>query len=110
MSLKKKDLKKFKFFNNLTFLPFIEKIILYGSRAREDAQERSDIDLAIECPNAKEKDWLKVLDIIENADTLLKIDCIRLDQLSKDNSLRKSILREGLMIFSRSENVSKKSH
>lgn len=32
---------------------------MFGSRAREDSQERSDIDLAIQCPKAQNGDWLK---------------------------------------------------
>lgn len=101
MILQQIDFTKFQFFKNLTYLPFIEQILLFGSRALGDAQERSDIDLAIECPSATEKDWLKVLDIIEDADTLLKIDCVRLDQLSNDNPLRKSVLRDGIILFIR---------
>ncbi len=63
----------------LKSLPFIDEIWLFGSRARGDNLERSDIDLAILCSSASDSDWLKVNDIIENADTLLKIDCIRFD-------------------------------
>lgn len=65
------------FFHKLTKLPFIEKVWLYASRARGDHRERSDIDLAIECPEASSSDWHDVLDILENADTLLKIDCAK---------------------------------
>lgn len=71
------------FFQQLTQLAYIEKIILFGSRARNDAQPRSDIDLALVCPTASENDWLIILGIIENADTLLKIDAIRFDMLSE---------------------------
>ena len=52
-------------------------------------------------------EWLKILDIIENADTLLKIDCIRFDELSETNALKKSITREGVSLFRRESNVSK---
>lgn len=69
------NVKDYKFFQKLEALPFVEKIWLYGSRARNDARDRSDIDLAIECPHATFWDWQKALDIIEDADTLLKIDC-----------------------------------
>lgn len=95
------DITKYKFFNELESLSFIEAIILYGSRARKDERERSDIDLAIKCPFSTNQEWLKVLEIIENADTLLKIDCVRLDQLSDKNPLKESILREGVVLFQR---------
>ena len=42
-----------------------------------DNDEHSDIDIAIINPNITDQEWLEVMDIIENADTLLKIDCIR---------------------------------
>lgn len=98
------DITKYKFFSALKSLFFIEEIILYGSRARKDERERSDIDLAVKCPFATEKQWLKVLDIIDDADTLLKIDCVRFDQLSNENPLRKSILKDGIILFQRREN------
>ena len=93
------DIKKYKFFNTLIKLPFIDIIWLYGSRARRDNSERSDIDLAIVCPKANDNDWLQVQDIIENADTLLKIDCIRYDLLSKSNTLRQAIIKQGECLY-----------
>jgi len=41
------DLITKKFYTQLTALAFVDKIILYGSRARGDFQPRSDIDLAV---------------------------------------------------------------
>lgn len=55
-------------------LYFIEEIWLFGSRARNDHQDRSDIDLFIIAPNATTRDIRRVEEIIEKADTLLKID------------------------------------
>lgn len=92
-------LSQYSFFNNLQKLKFVEKIILYGSRARQDAQERSDIDIAISCPNATENDWQQIVDIIENADTLLKIDCVWLEKLYSENPLKQAIMKEGIVIY-----------
>ncbi len=63
----------YRFLDFLMELPCVEKIILFGSRARGDYFTNSDIDLAIEAPTANEKDWLKILQIIDDADTLLKL-------------------------------------
>jgi uncharacterized protein len=41
-------------------------------RARGDNTERADIDLAIVCPEAKEAEWLRLIAIIETADTFTK--------------------------------------
>ena len=42
----------YEFFEFLKQLPYVDEIWLYGSRARQDHLERSDIDLAIFCPKA----------------------------------------------------------
>ncbi len=92
-------LEKYAFFDALRAVPVIEKIILYGSRARGDNRERSDIDLAIVCPQATASDWQKILEILENADTLLMIDCVRFDTLAETNPLKKSIMQDGVVVY-----------
>jgi len=74
-----REITDYTFFRKLIALPFVEKIILFGSRARGDNAPRADIDIAIWCPKATQADWHKIVDIIDEADTLLEIDCIRLD-------------------------------
>jgi predicted nucleotidyltransferase len=90
-------LATYQFIEQLKQLAFVKRIYLFGSRARGDASERSDIDLAIDCPQATGTDWLKVVDIIDNADTLLKIDCVRLDQTTQP--LRNKLSQEGIVIY-----------
>lgn len=99
-----KPLQEYDFFRRLSDLPFVEKIILYGSRARGDHAERSDIDIALVCPRATDNDWFNVLGIVDQADTLLKIDCVRLDALSLESSLRKSIESQGIIAYQRKLN------
>jgi uncharacterized protein len=89
----------YRFIERLKALPFVEAIYLYGSRARGDHSPRSDIDLALLCPSALRKDWLKVLEIIEEADTLLQIDCIRLDEVKEGDYLKEKILRQGRSLY-----------
>lgn len=96
-----KQLQEYDFFRRLCDLSFVEKIILYGSRARGDHTERSDIDIALVCPQATDNDWFKVLGIVEQADTLLKIDCVRFDTLSPESPLRKSIESQGIATYQR---------
>lgn len=98
-----KDIQKYKFYSTLLKLSCIEKIWVYGSRARGDNSARSDIDLAIECTKANDSDWLQIKSILENADTLLKIDCVRFDLLSKNNPLRRSIINQGVCLFMKQE-------
>ncbi len=94
----------YRFIDTLSHLPCIEKIILFGSRARKDNVERSDIDLAIVCPKATLNDWLTILEVIENADTLLKIDCVRFDTLSSESKLKKNIITEGIILYAKNNN------
>ena len=93
----------YRFIDRLKALPFVEAIYIYGSRARGDHSPRSDIDLAILCPSASWKDWLKVLETIEESDTLLQIDCIRLDELKDGDHLKEKILRQGESLYQKGE-------
>lgn len=92
------DITAYNFFAKLTALPFVEAVYLYGSRARGDASATSDIDLAIACIDADAVLWQEVIDIIEEADTLLKIDCVRLDTLH-EGRLRTNILEDGVQLY-----------
>jgi predicted nucleotidyltransferase len=94
-----KNISEYDFFKKLCKLPFIDGVYLYGSRARQQHQERSDIDLAINCPTATKDDWLLILDIFEETDTLLKIDSVRLDELSDDDLLKQNILKEKVILY-----------
>ncbi len=95
---------KYQFLEKLTAQPYVKRLILFGSRARGDASERSDIDLAIDCPGASVLEWQALLDIIENADSLLKIDCIRYDRLSPENELKHEIDKEGVKLYDNRKN------
>lgn len=97
--MKPTDLISKNFYKQLTALPFVDQVILYGSRARGDFQPRSDIDLALQCPHASTDDWQKVLNIIDDADTLLTIDCVQYDTLSLNNPLKQAIDRDGVIIY-----------
>lgn len=91
-------MKAYEFIKQLKQLPFVESVILYGSRARGDHAKYSDIDLAVNCPLASERDWQQILDIIDQADTLLEIDCVRYDQLLDTSRLKQNIDQEGVRL------------
>ena len=97
------DILKYKFFEKLLSLPYVEAIWLYGSRARGDNQPRADIDIAILCDGADSRQWSNIMNIVENADTLLKIDCVRFDQIMNDK-LKENILRDKKVIYAKTTN------
>jgi predicted nucleotidyltransferase len=71
-------------------------IILYGSRARDDARTGSDIDLALDC--GKEVDRAIIIDLledIENSVVPYKIDLVDLHTIKGD--LGKEIERDGVI-------------
>lgn len=82
-------------------LPFVEALYLFGSRARGTHQPRADVDLAVWCPKATPAEWLHLLDAVEEAHTLLLIDCVRLDLEAPDSPLRANIEREKVVLFER---------
>ena len=89
----------YKFIKKLQNLPFVDEIWLFGSRARGDHRKKSDIDLAIICPNSTDNDWDNIMDIIENADTLLKIDCIKFDKIKISEELFDNILKDKKVLY-----------
>jgi len=92
------DMAKYKFWDKLTDLPFVQSVYLFGSRARGDGRPKSDIDIAVNCPGASFEQWQKVLDIIEDADTLLGIDIVRYDTLS-DSLFKRKIDENKVVIY-----------
>ena len=82
------DIKKFAVKNE------IQKVILFGSRARGTNGERSDIDLAVTGGNAL--DFYDELE--EKAWTLLMFDVVNLDR-GITGELQKEIDRDGVVIY-----------
>lgn len=80
-------------------MPWVRRVLLFGSRARGTARERSDIDLAVDAPGASPREWSSVMEVAENANTLLKIDVVRLDEASGD--FRDEMIAEGVTLFER---------
>lgn len=88
---------------SLAGLGAVKRVILFGSRARGDAAERADIDLAVDIAGATHREWQRVLDVVDAAETLLKIDCVRLDGLQDDDPLGRAIERDGVVLLDRQQ-------
>ncbi|MCI8929161.1 MAG: nucleotidyltransferase domain-containing protein [Lachnospiraceae bacterium] len=72
----------------------LERVVLFGSRARGDYKKTSDIDLAVTGGNIT----LFTLDVEEETSTLLSFDVVNLDG-SVQEELRKSIEQEGRLLY-----------
>ena len=72
----------------------IDKVILFGSRARGDYKRTSDIDLAVEGGDVASFS----LDVEEETTTLLKFDIVDLGRAIQEE-LRESIEKEGKIIY-----------
>lgn len=72
----------------------VNKVILFGSRARGDFKRTSDIDLAVQGGDFDRF----ALDLDEETWTLLEYDVINLDRAMQPE-LRDSIQREGKIIY-----------
>ncbi len=72
----------------------VNKVILFGSRARGTFKEKSDIDLAVQGG-----DFVRfMLDVNEETSTLLSFDIINLDE-GIQSELRESIKKEGKIVY-----------
>ena len=71
-----------------------ERLVIFGSRARGDYKERSDIDLAIYGGNPTEF----ALDVDELTPTLLQFDIVDMNK-PVQKELRDSIEKEGVVIY-----------
>lgn len=72
----------------------LEKVILFGSRARGDHQERSDIDLAIQGGNPAQF----ILNADDEVHTLLRFDIVDLGKPVQPELL-KEIKRDGVVLY-----------
>ncbi len=90
----------YQFLKKIEALESVEQIIMFGSRARGTARTRSDIDLAVRFhpESLVSVEWQAVQDILENADTLLPIDCVNLNTLVSP-ALLENIQKEGVVLY-----------
>lgn len=76
----------------------IEKVILFGSRARNDYKYNSDIDLAVIFTNNDNDNYIKLLTKLENLNTLYKFDIIDYSKIT-NIKLKEEIDKDGIIIY-----------
>lgn len=76
----------------------IEKVILFGSRARGDHRIQSDIDLAFYTADMTHSEQNLIEYRIQEIPTYLKIDVLFMDRLTKKNLIW-NIEKEGVILY-----------
>lgn len=79
--------------------PGVNKVILYGSRARGDYRHGSDIDIAIDAPCMTSREFSQVWNAIDDLPIIYTFDIVHLQTLT-NNAFVSAIQREGIA-FSR---------
>ena len=74
----------------------LDKVVLFGSRARGDNKERSDVDLAVYTNDIQA--YNKFVEDLEDIETLLKFDVTLIEDDMNEEFLN-SIAREGKIIY-----------
>lgn len=77
----------------------INKIILFGSRARGDNTDKSDYDIAVFSNNMDISEQNRFLDDIDNIETLNKIDVVFIKEKHINTDLYKNIMNDGVIIM-----------
>ena len=73
-------------------------VVLFGSRAREDYLQTSDVDIGILSEEKVPKDKIALFrERIENSNIPYKVDIVDLSQASRE--FRDNVLREGLLLW-----------
>jgi len=79
LQLREKDRQTLK--AALARFPEIRQAWVFGSRAAGTARRASDIDLAIEAPGMSASRWHDLLETLEEAPVIYRLDVVRLDTL-----------------------------
>ena len=79
----------------------IDKVCIFGSRARGTYKETSDIDIALFGENLTHTINTKVYFDIESLYLVYKIDLLNFNSLKEEDKLKDNILKEGVEIYAR---------
>ena len=83
------------------FSEHVDVCILFGSYARGDADEKSDVDLCVST-DLEGFDFVGLFGDLEKA-LHKEVDLVRIEELMKSQELMGNILKEGIRLYERSE-------
>lgn len=79
----------------------INRVILFGSRARGDNTPNSDYDIAIFSNSMEHAEESKFLNEIDNIKTLSKIDVVFIKERHIGSDLYKNIMKDGVVVMNK---------
>ncbi len=79
----------------------VEKAVIFGSRARGDYRDGSDIDIALFGNSLTHSINTNIFYEIDNLYIVYKVDLINFNSLEKEDKLKENILREGVEIYAK---------
>lgn len=77
----------------------IERVLIFGSRAKNTYKDSSDIDLAVIAPTMADDTFAQLWNAIDDLPLVFKVDLLHWDKLT-DERLKTKILREGQLFYS----------
>jgi len=80
-----------------TQFDFIDKVVIFGSRAKHDANPKSDIDLCIYSLEMTAKEFIKLKIELDELPILYKIDIVHFEK--SNDELKKNIEKDGKYFF-----------
>lgn len=81
----------------------VEKVMLFGSRARGDGNDKSDYDIAVFGTFTQKDKTVIEYGIKYEAPTLKKIDLVFFNDC-KNEELKKNILKDGIILYDKNGN------
>ena len=78
--------------------PRIERVLIFGSRAKGTDKPWSDFDLAVIAPTLSDSDFSRLWNEIDDLPLAFKLDLLHWDKLG-EIPLKEKIIREGLLFY-----------
>jgi hypothetical protein len=80
-----------------TNVPTVRRALLVGPRARGEHDDRSDVHIALSMPDTSDADWSRLLMMVQDSPTLLRINLVRLESCNLEQRLQ--VESEGLLFY-----------
>lgn len=84
----------------------VDRAVIYGSRARGDFARYSDIDIALYGDRVSMSDVARIKDAFDDSFIVFPVDVTAVSTLALDSSMRRTIDRDGIVIYDRASDPS----